>query len=218
VAQPDCRGNQTMTAQIFRYILRRDSGMAPCISDGLVSLATCKPQIRQRAEVGHWVAGFLPRPYDRGLLAYAGRIAEVLPVGEYEKRYRGRPDAVYRERNDGTFERLNPNYHATPEEQEKDLSGPVLVFDPNACWYFGENARHLPEHLIDLGAAGRPIFVKCRTPDRIEALEAWLRGHWEPGVHGTPRDAEPASRRGALPDKSHLRPRSTYIERRRRSC
>lgn len=181
-----------MTARMFRYIVKRDSGMAPCIDNGLVSLATCKPQIRRRAKVGDWVAGFLPRPYDRGLLACAGRVAEVLPVGEYEEKYRGRSDAVYRERDDGTFERLNPGYHPKPKQQEKDLSGPVLVFDRKASWYFGENAPRLPEHLIDLAAAGRPIFVKGGTADRIEAFEAWLRGHWEPGVHGTPRDANPA--------------------------
>jgi hypothetical protein len=38
--------------RIFRYILKNDSGMAPCIDNGLVSLATCKPKIRASAQHG----------------------------------------------------------------------------------------------------------------------------------------------------------------------
>jgi hypothetical protein len=60
--------------RILRYILETDNGMAPCIDGGLVTLATCKPIIRRSARPGDWVLGFYPSPFERGMLAWAGRV------------------------------------------------------------------------------------------------------------------------------------------------
>ncbi|MAY20771.1 MAG: hypothetical protein CL955_09155 [Erythrobacteraceae bacterium] len=89
--------------RIYRYILQTDTGMAPCIFDGRLTLATCKPKIRASAKPGDWVLGFYPRPFERGLLAWAGRIARKVEIDDYEREFRGRPDAVYRQKTDGSF-------------------------------------------------------------------------------------------------------------------
>ena len=94
--------------RIFRYILQHDTGMAPCIDRGLLSLATCKPKIRAGARVGEWVIGFRPSPAPRGLVVWAGRVAQSLEVGDYERKYRGRSDAVYRAKVGGGYNRLQP--------------------------------------------------------------------------------------------------------------
>jgi len=47
-------------ARFYRYILRADVGMAPCVDNGRVTLATCMPQIRATAVIGDWIAGFRP--------------------------------------------------------------------------------------------------------------------------------------------------------------
>jgi len=39
-------------ARIYFYKLTTDDGGAPCVQDGLLSLAICKPMIRGTAEVG----------------------------------------------------------------------------------------------------------------------------------------------------------------------
>jgi hypothetical protein len=161
--------------RIFRYILATDAGMAPCAQDGLVTLATCKPQIRASAVVGDWVLGFAPAPLPRGLVAWAGRVAETLPIGEYERRFRGRRDAVYREKSDGTFRRLRPDYHPEPDAIRKDLAAGVLVFDPAASWYLGRVLRELPPGLMHLAAGGRGHRVNGREPGDTAALERWLR-------------------------------------------
>jgi hypothetical protein len=63
--------------RILRYILQHDTGMAPCVDNGLVSLATCKPKIRAGARSGEWVIGFRPSPAPRGLMVWAGRVPTV---------------------------------------------------------------------------------------------------------------------------------------------
>ena len=72
--------------RILRYILQHDSGMAPCIDSGLVSLATCKPKIRASAKRGEWVIGFRPSPAPRGLVVWAGLLGKGGGCGKRENR------------------------------------------------------------------------------------------------------------------------------------
>lgn len=173
--------------RIFRYILASDNGMAPCIDDGLISLATCKPAVRASARPGDWVIGCFPKPAPRGVVAWAARVAECVPVGEYERRHRGRSDAVYREKPDGTFRPLRPSYHPEPDQRRKDTRSPVLVFDEAAAWYFGDQPEMLPDELMHLAAAGQGHRVNDRKDGDLQALQAWLSGLSSPGVVGKPR-------------------------------
>lgn len=43
---------------LYSYVITRDYGFAPNPFWNICSLATCKPQIRERALKGDWVAGF----------------------------------------------------------------------------------------------------------------------------------------------------------------
>jgi hypothetical protein len=181
--------------RIIRYILQHDTGMAPCVDDGLVSLATCKPQIRTGAKRGEWVIGFRPGRASRGLVVWAGRVADIVGVGEYERQHRGRSDAVYRTKPDGGFKRLRPDYHPGEDEFRKDTSAPVLVFDRDATWYFGRQAQMLPEHLMHLAAGGRGHRVSGVDQEDAAALEAWLASIAQPGVYGVPRDGCPTKPR-----------------------
>lgn len=173
--------------RIFRYILQNDTGMAPCIDDRRLTLATCKPRIRASAKPGDWVLGFYPRPFERGMVAWAGRIARKAEIGDYEREFRGRSDAVYRLKADGSFKRLRPDYHPGANEIRKDLSAPALLFDKNASWYFGDPPQSLPGPLMHLAAAGQGHRVNGAQPEDSEALHAWLLGIGPPGNHGQPR-------------------------------
>ncbi|MFO1241341.1 MAG: hypothetical protein U1E64_13435 [Sphingomonadaceae bacterium] len=182
--------------RILRYILQHDSGMAPCIDHGLVSLATCKPKIRASAKPGEWVVGFRPSPAPRGLVVWAGQVATNTSVGEYErlhscKRRGGRADAVYRELPNGGFERLRPHYHPGPDEFRKDTTAPVLIFDPKTTWYFGQEPQMMPEHLMHLAAGGRGHRVNGMREGDATALHSWLASVAPPGVHHSPRDGVP---------------------------
>jgi len=181
--------------RILRYILQHDTGMAPCVDDGLVSLATCKPKIRAGAKTGEWVIGCRPSPAPRGLVVWAGRIADSIEVGEYERRHRGRSDAVYRAKPGGGFKRSHPDYHPGENEIRKDTFAPVLVFDPDTTWYFGREPHMLPEQLMHLAAGGRGHRVSGVNEGDAVALQAWLMSITPPGVHGLPRDATPKNPR-----------------------
>ncbi|WP_197054332.1 hypothetical protein [Sphingomonas sp. 37zxx] len=174
--------------RILRYILQHDSGVAPCIDHGLVTLATCKPKIRSGTQPGEWVVGCRPSPAPRGVVVWAGRVAQVLDVGDYERAYRGRSDAVYRANASGGFKRLRPDYHPGDEEFRKDTSAPVLIFDEAATWYFGADPQMMPDGLMHLAAGGRGHRVAGVNDGDARALQSWLASIAPPGVHGAPRD------------------------------
>lgn len=182
--------------------------MAPSIDNGLVSLATYKPVIRRCAEPGDWVTGFLASPAPLGFVAWAGQVTRSVPVGHYEREFRGRSDAVYREAPDGSFRRLRKDYHAEPSQMEKDVAGPALLFDPAFTWYFGDRPRMLPESLLHLAAQGQGHRVNGVGPDDPANLLAWLGSFGPPGIHGQPPDRDAAPRCGpkSTPRKTKRRP------------
>ncbi|MBC6441534.1 MAG: hypothetical protein GDA53_00055 [Rhodobacteraceae bacterium] len=136
-------------ARFYRYVLAEDNGSAPCPQDGMLTLATCKPKIRRTARASDLIAAFAASPFPRHMLAYAGRVSEVVGWPEYTNRYAypKRRDAVYKLHPDRDPERLRPGYHEKNGEMSKDLSAPVLIFDPEETWYFGESPQELPGHL-----------------------------------------------------------------------
>lgn len=187
------------TPKIYRYVLVSDDGMAPCIDNGLVSLATCKPVIRRCASEGDWVLACYDARSPRGTLAWVGRIERIPNVGEYERAYRGRSDAVYRENSDGSFRRLRKDYHVNAKEKERDLSGPSLVFTHDSTWFFGTECKELPPWLIHLAPRGQGHRVNFRQPGDLEELVQWLNRSGKPGVHGQPRDQFADKNCGQLP-------------------
>ncbi|HEX8262266.1 MAG TPA: hypothetical protein VF547_05270 [Allosphingosinicella sp.] len=131
--------------------------------------------------------GFFPRPAPAGLVGWAARVERKVAVEDYEAAFPGRPDAVYRFAPDGSVTRLRPDYHAGEDQIRKDLSAPVLVFDPEAAWYFGDRPRLLPEPLMHLAASGQGHRVNGRRPGDESALAAWLAEQGPPGILGRPR-------------------------------
>ncbi len=65
--------------KLFTYVVARDYGFAPNPFYGYCTLATCKPQIRSTASIGHWVIGTgVKTKYDlAGHLIYAMKVDEV---------------------------------------------------------------------------------------------------------------------------------------------
>lgn len=182
--------------RFYRYVVASDFGMAPCPQDGLLSLATCKPVLRRKARIGDFVAGFAPSPAPSGLLVYAARIVEVVEWHEYGDRYtqKQRSDSVYGLAPDGKWRPRLPGYHCEPEEQERDRSAPVLIFDPNTTWYFGNQAQMVPDPLVHWSVGGRGTLTgRGYRVDDIDAddpagMLAWLIATFAPGLHGQPRN------------------------------
>jgi hypothetical protein len=182
-------------SRIWRYVLAADNGMAPCLQDGLLSLSCCKPLIRRSAQPGDWVIGYLPKGLKRGLgphVAWAGKVAGVMSLGDYQIRYPHRYDAIYR-RTGHSWEGhellapLRDDYHEDERSRVRDRSGRnALLFEP--YWYWGEDAVTAPEIVAEMAHYYVGQSAKGSTPERVQALESWLRATDSPGGHGSPRD------------------------------
>ncbi len=104
------------TRKIFRYILTVDNGGAPHVTSSLLSLAICKPAIREQAEVGDIILGFAGKTLAGnsgrvlpGSLIYAARVTRKLVRGEY---YRG---AAYQDRHDCIYEFVGERLQRRPK-------------------------------------------------------------------------------------------------------
>ncbi len=73
-----------MTTRFFSYVLTRDYGFAPNPFNGICTLATCKPNIRDAANVGDWVMGTSSiRHGKRSHLIYAMKVNDKISFNEY---------------------------------------------------------------------------------------------------------------------------------------
>ena len=68
--------------EIYVYKIVVDSGGAPCVSRGLLSLAICKPKIRKTAGKNSFVFGFGGKEYEERLI-YIARVTGRLGKGAY---------------------------------------------------------------------------------------------------------------------------------------
>ena len=175
--------------RIYRYVLMYDGGMAPNPRDGLVTLATCKPQIRATARKGDWVIGNFPSP-NNDVVAWAGKVGEVRGIVEYAEQYPERDDALHEYSKTRRIRRIEGKhtwYHPGADEQRKDKCGHVLVFERKHSWYCGENGRQIPPAIGHLIVHGQGHRLTSRQDGDLEALIRWLKEQGPPGIHGEPR-------------------------------
>jgi hypothetical protein len=180
--------------RIWRYSLTADNGMAPCADRGKLSLSCCKPMIRRNACVGDWVIGFVPRRINDGQvhIAWAGHVAKSVLLGDYQKQYPERQDAIYKIvespwTEETHFIRLRNDYHDKEKNKATDLAGKnALIFDP--FWYWGGRGIGVPCEIAKLAHYYVGQSTQNSTSGTISCLEKWLRSVAAPGIHGEPRD------------------------------
>ena len=92
----------------YVYKITNDDGGAPCVHDGILSLAICKPRIRVPAGTFDWVFGFGGVHLGEKLI-YIAQVTSKARHGSYyrDDEYAGRPDRIYTWR--GPFLRCLPN-------------------------------------------------------------------------------------------------------------
>ena len=69
-------------ARAFSYVVARDYGFAPNPFYGVLTLATCKQQIRKSANVGDYIIGFANSAHDNKLI-YMAKVSRVISFDEY---------------------------------------------------------------------------------------------------------------------------------------
>ncbi len=181
--------------RIWRYILKNDTGFAPCVDGGILTLTCCKPSIRRNAKIGDWIIGYFPKKFGQGRVAWAGQVSEKILLGVYERNHPGRRDAIYRlvghEASGAEILKYIPNKHHEEKRSQRDKSGVnALICEPFCYW--GGNDEKAPPEIADMAYYFIGQTTKNSTPDRVAALKRWIKNR--KGVCGAPRNAhEPPS-------------------------
>lgn len=150
--------------RLFTYTIPIDDGAAPNPFFGMCSLAICKPGIRRVAKAGDWVAGLgsknAPSGDLSGHLVYAMRVQEVLSLREYDFYARERwPHRIPNMQSNALQDRLGDCIYdfsrGEPTQRSgvhgegnvaTDLGGENVLISED-FYYFGRQAKKLPEHL-----------------------------------------------------------------------
>ena len=182
--------------RLYSYVVARDFGFAPNPFGGICTLATCKPDIRQRAVVGDWIAG-LASASNRSTpgLVYVMRVDEVLTYDAYwtDVRFQNKKpsrtgsvkqmfgDNIYHQSAVGGWQQADSHHSfesgaANPANIANDTkSHGVLIGRRFAYW--GSSAIAVPEqfldfdgHTIRLKRGYRSIFPQ----EFVQAFVAWF--------------------------------------------
>lgn len=191
--------------QICYYVLAVDNGFAPCVDNGVLTLAICKPDIRRTAGKGDWIIGVSPKE-DGHKLCYAAKVTgNPIPGQEYytQGKFRRRGDCIYS--FDGRKFSLRKRRKVHEEGNKKKDVGTfptyknavVLMSSKRSFWYYGNNARSishkqypaLNRRLIHLQQGHRVNHSPAVHKELMTIIRRLRRD--KPGVHGSPRD--PAS-------------------------
>lgn len=154
---------------LFIYVVARDFGFAPNPFHGYCTLATCKPRIRNVAQVGDWMMGVGgSRLQKTGRCVYILKVSEILTFDTYWTDIRfqikkplrnGSPvmmvgDNIYHRnaKKDGWIQ--EDSHHSNPDsstnlENLKTDTSSVNVLISNHFYYFGSAAP-----FVDLPSIG----------------------------------------------------------------
>ncbi len=201
-------------ARIHSYVVRYDSGFAPNPFYGYCTLATCKPAIRQSADVGDWIVGSASddRSIRRGgFIVYAMKLTEVATFEAYwnDARFQSKKpfrrgsrkqscgDNIYFRNNEHDQWQQLDSFHSlsngepNPDHVARD-TGVNRVLISAEFIYFGITGPKIPDHLRDndgrqlcKSGIGRSCFD---DPALIAGLEEWLRGLGVQGYQGPPHE------------------------------
>lgn len=193
---------------LYSYVVRYDSGFAPNPFYGFCTLATCKPQIREKAEIGDWVIGTGSKSTN---IVYAMKVTEILSLEEYwdDKRFQYKKPYLKgsrkRARGDNIYSKVEEkwkqmdSYHSNKNGSHNERhikrdtrANKVLISDDYV--YFGGSRQSIPNNLESYGKSiihKGPNCKKFSTPKderMIKDFKIWIRSLGETGFVAPPSD------------------------------
>lgn len=211
-------------ARLYIYVVDRDFGFAPNPFHGYCSLATCKPKLRQKAQIGDWVVGVGGRRLAAtGRCIFAMRVSSTASFNEYwsnpafsaKKPVRNGSrkmlvgDNIYHydftgqkweqadshhSNSDGT-----PNLHNLAVDTRADR---VLLSDH--FYYFGDQAPVIPADILRaLGYENGRSYRVFNIADGSSSLTSWLAKTFRKELNmvtGDPFDFGVSERRYSVKD------------------
>ena len=195
-------------SNLYSYVLRYDDGAAPNPYWDICTLAICKPAIRRNAKVGDWVIGTgskhsrcndnVTRDFSNHIV-YAMKITDVKTLEEYnEFCLVNFPEKIPNwKSNTWPIKMGDCIYNYVDKEpvlresvhkignQVRDISGNnVLMSD--YFYYFGEDARKLPDNLLDIikRNQGHKKFVDSNL---TQIFEDWINQFQKNHLYSDPQ-------------------------------
>lgn len=192
----------------FSYVLARDYGFAPNPFGPYCTLATCKPGIRNSANIGDWVVGTgSVRHHGSEKLIFAMKVREKLSFNMYWNDTRllyKRPilnGSLKQMYGDNIYFEAEGQWHQADSHHSND-DGTVNTYNlkrDTSCrfvlvsehfFYFGSKAVRIPEEF--LAQDGECICKKgpgyrWRFADNfVLSFIEWLEGNHKPGYQSNP--------------------------------
>lgn len=192
----------------FRYRLDHDYGFAPNPFWNILTLATCKAQIRKNRNLalGDWIVGLGSKKMgNEGKIIYAACVDEIITFDQYweDARFQVKKaipngtllqmygDNVYHTVNGKVVQEhcahsinaRKPNN----DHKQSDASGKNVLLCKR-FYYFGDQAPKLPKELAYIADTGNPRAIKYTDlgDALIQAFVDWLAANFETGIHGNP--------------------------------
>ena len=182
--------------RLFSYVVARDFGFAPNPFGGTLTLATCKPRIRQAGLVGDWVVGLTSKedsPQPR--IVFAMNIDEVLTFQEYwaDQRYQYkkplRPGSLKQALGDNIYHQdlhggwlqcdshhshedgsPNPRNIQTDTQSHRVLASRRFAYWGSAAPLVPHKFLHWDGQTLQIGRNHRSNF----SPDFVSAFVQWF--------------------------------------------
>ena len=152
--------------KIRTYKMTHATGFAPNPNCGILTLATCKPGIREKANLGDWIAGFTSTvktaggtPRGKEKLIYLMKVTDKMTFKEYWEQYpQKRPehsklgDNIYFwDENENKYKQTDKaSEHKEEWLQERDKSSDKVLISTEFRYFGKENALDISEYQKDI--------------------------------------------------------------------
>lgn len=190
----------------FSYVVARDYGFAPNPFGPYCTLATCKPDIRNRASVGDLIVGSSSRGHSvTKSLVYVMLVDEKIDFKQYstDARFRYKKPILngslkkmygdniyYFDSTQDEWVQLD-SHHSNADGSEnlhnknRDLKSEYVLISHH-FWYFGRNHLVLPNEFMSIHHKGRGYKSKCFTEEFLTSFLVWLESNAPKGYRGNP--------------------------------
>ena len=176
---------------LFSYVLRDDAGSVPNPFWGICTLVICKPKIRRAAQKEDWIVGTGSSQSPVGSIqdraVYAMKVTDKMSMRDYddwvqEERQEKTPDWKNNDRRrklgDAMYDfsefppRVRRGSPHGLEHRKHDLSGEYALLSDH-FYYFGNNPRPLPDHLLNIVKRG-PGHRSYANDPYLEPFVEWI--------------------------------------------
>jgi hypothetical protein len=138
---------------LYFYVMTHDSGFAPCVSKGMLTLATCKPRIRNSAsdEPSDYVMGVVGKILARKAgvkrysLVFLSKISKKKDYDWYYEHHKKRRDCIYhRDPKNHRWVQEPDSPHDGEKQKKVDTRAPYVLISRHFV-YLGRDCQELPK-------------------------------------------------------------------------